>query len=153
MDKRPSAVTRAVTAHVSALQGPPLPLPAELHYEITDPYAVRISLGASNGPLVTWVFARELLAQGLRCPTGTGDVVVIPKYCHHSHTVRIVLRNSSGVALVEMGATEVAAFVQQSFDVVPAGAERDHLNLDDLITALVGRSGDSTSHRSDEHLA
>ncbi|MEV5645459.1 SsgA family sporulation/cell division regulator [Streptomyces flaveolus] len=140
MEQHLSTVTCSMTARVSALKGPPLPLPAELHYGITDPYAVRLSLGPSTGPPVTWVFARELLAEGLRRPTGSGDVLVLPRYGQNPHSIRIVLSNCAGTALVDLAAMEVASFVRETFAVVPGGTESDHLDLDGTITALMGRS-------------
>ncbi|MFJ8542333.1 SsgA family sporulation/cell division regulator [Streptomyces sp. NPDC093586] len=140
MEERLGTVTRPVTAHVSAPKAPPLPVPAELQYGITDPYAVRLSLGSSTGPPVTWSFARELLTEGLRRPTGPGDVLVIPGHCHRPHSLRIVLRNPAGTALVEIADTEVTAFLQQAFALVPAGTESDHLDIDGAITALMGGS-------------
>ncbi|GAA2230654.1 SsgA family sporulation/cell division regulator [Streptomyces nogalater] len=118
-----------------------MPLPAELHYGSTDPYAVRLSLGPSTGPPVTWVFARELLAEGLTRPAGPGDVQVLPWHCRTPRTLRIVLSNGTGTALVELAAAEVAAFLRRTFDVVPPGTESEHLDLDGVITALTGRSG------------
>ncbi|WP_225635854.1 SsgA family sporulation/cell division regulator [Streptomyces solaniscabiei] len=140
MEQHIGAVTCPMTARVSALKGPSLPLPAELHYRITDPFAVRLSLGPSTGAPVTWVFARELLAEGLRRPTGSGDVLVLPGYGQNSHSLRIVLSNFAGTALVDLAATGVASFVRETFTSVPGGSESDHLDLDGAITALMGRS-------------
>jgi hypothetical protein len=132
-----------MTARVSALKGPPLPLPAELRYGITDPYTVRLSFGPSTGPPVTWVFARELLAEGFRRPTGSGDVLVLPGHGRNPHSIRIVLSNFAGTALVDLPAAGVASFVRETFTLVPCGAESDHLDLDGAITALMGRSSRS----------
>ncbi|MER7190799.1 SsgA family sporulation/cell division regulator [Streptomyces flaveolus] len=140
MEQHLSTVTCTMTARVSALKGPPLPLPAELHYRIADPYAVRLSLGPSTGPPVTWVFARELLADGFRRPTGSGDVLVLPRYGQKPHSIRIVLSNFAGTALVDLAATGVASFLRETFTSVPGGTEGDHLDLDGAITALMGRS-------------
>jgi hypothetical protein len=140
MEQHLGTVTCPMTARVSALKGPSLPLPAELHYGITDPYAVRLSLGPSTRPPVTWVFARELLAEGGRRPTGSGDVLVLPGYGRNPHSLRIVLSNCAGTALVYLVATEVASFVRETFALVPGGTESDHLDLDGAIAVLMGRS-------------
>ncbi|WP_261800902.1 SsgA family sporulation/cell division regulator [Streptomyces sp. PBH53] len=140
MKQRLSTVTCPMTAHVSARKRTPSPLPAELRYGSTDPYAVRLSLGPSTGTPVTWVFARELLAEGLQRSAGPGDVQVIPWQCGTPHSIRIVLNNANGTALVELAAAEVAAFLRQTFTLVPPGTESDHLDLDGAITALTGRS-------------
>lgn len=141
MEQRPSTVRCAVTAQVSVLKGSSLPLPAELLYGTADPYAVRLSLGSSTGPPVTWVFARELLDEGTRRPVGPGAVLVVPRYCHPPRSVRVVLSDDIGAALVELPAAEVAAFLRQTFALVPAGTESDHLDLDGALAELIGKNG------------
>ena len=48
-----------------------------LHYDPTDPYAVRVDIAGPDRD-VSWTFARDLLADGLRSMTavGEGDVRV-----------------------------------------------------------------------------
>ncbi|MGI5396268.1 SsgA family sporulation/cell division regulator [Streptomyces sp. CA-251251] len=65
-----------------------------MQYGVTDPYAVRVSLGPSTGPTASWFFARELLVDGPRRPTGPGDVLVLPRCGHRSHSTRIALMNT-----------------------------------------------------------
>ncbi|MDT0616157.1 SsgA family sporulation/cell division regulator [Streptomyces lancefieldiae] len=140
MEKRFGAIAYTMTAHVSALNSMPLPLATKLHYGVDNPYAVTLSIGPSAGPPVTWSFARELLTEGLRRPTGPGDVLVLPRCSHHPHSMRIVLNNRHGTALVKLVAAEVAAFLRKTLSLVPAGTEADYLDIDGAITALMGRS-------------
>lgn len=56
-------------------------IPATLHYDRTDPFAVRMTFPAPatlEGVEVCWTFARELLAAGLDDSEGHGDVRVRP---------------------------------------------------------------------------
>ncbi|WP_437105356.1 SsgA family sporulation/cell division regulator [Streptomyces sp. enrichment culture] len=115
----------------------PLPLPVKLRYGVDDPYAVTLYIGPSSGPPVTWSFARELLTEGLRGPVGVGDVLVLPRCSHHPHSIRIVLSNRHGAALIQLAASEVAAFIRQTLSLVPAGAETDFLDIDGTLTALM----------------
>ncbi|MEU4099835.1 SsgA family sporulation/cell division regulator [Streptomyces tanashiensis] len=140
MEQSLSAVACAVTAYVSTPNGPRLPLPAELRYGVLDPYAVRLSLISPVQPPVTWVFARELLTEGTMRPTGSGDVLVVPGDGHHSRSLRVILRNSTGTALIDLEAARVALFLQQTFALVPVGTESNHLDLDGVIHALTGRT-------------
>lgn len=116
-----------------------MPLPAELHYDMTDPYALRLSLGAPEAGPVTWVFARTLLADGLRRPTGMGDVLVFPKCQCRPHSMRIVLRSAAGAALVDIAVSEVATFLRQTFMLVPSGTESLHIDLDRTVAELTSR--------------
>ncbi|MFJ4689337.1 SsgA family sporulation/cell division regulator [Streptomyces sp. NPDC088789] len=128
-----------VTVHVSVPAELPTPLPAELHYDMPDPYAVRLSIGAPAARPEDWVFARSLLMEGLRRPTGTGDVHVLPRHRCHPDSVRIVLRSAVGAALVDIKASAVAAFLQQTFSLVPPGTEGLHIDMDRVLAELTGR--------------
>src|SRR5690349_12653864 len=46
----------------------------DLEYDPSDPYAVRFTFHLPGDAPVTWVFARELLLDGISRPTGEGDV-------------------------------------------------------------------------------
>lgn len=133
------SVMYMVTARVSVPDEPSAPLPAELHYDMTDPYAVRLCLGAPTARTVDWVFARSLLTEGLRRPSGTGDVLVIPRHRCHPDCVRIVLRSAAGAALVDIAASAVAAFLRRTDSLVPPGTESLHIDMDRALAELTDR--------------
>lgn len=139
MEQHLATVTCRMTARVSTPEGVPLPLPAELLYRAGDPYAVQLCLGPSTGSARVWIFARDLLAEGLEHPAGIGDVRVTPG-CRGPHSLCVVLSNRGGTALIELAAEKVAGFLRQAFSLVPSGTESEHLDIDDTITALIGRS-------------
>ncbi|MFG2884585.1 SsgA family sporulation/cell division regulator [Streptomyces sp. NPDC048297] len=146
--RRPLASTMwPVMALVSAPEGLPVPLPAELHYDTTDPYAVRLSLGAPPARPVTWVFARALLDEGTRRPAGVGDVLIFPQPRCHPHSMRIVLRSARGVALVDIAVKEVATFLRQAFMLVPSGTESLHVDLDRAVAELTCRGDEERPAR------
>ena len=76
MSQSLTSVRCAVTVRVGGQGKPPAPLPAELHYDLTDPCAVRLSLGAPLTRPVDWVFARSLLADGLHNVHAVRDLAV-----------------------------------------------------------------------------
>lgn len=139
MNQPPPSVISMVTVHVSAPDGLSAPLPAELHYDTTDPYAVRLSLGAPVNRPVDWVFARSLLSEGLRRPTGSGDVLVIPRHRCHRRSVSIVLRSPAGSASIDIAESEVASFLRRTVSLVPPGTENLHVDIDRALTELTGR--------------
>ena len=57
---------------------PAVPVKVELTYDSRDPFAVQASFRTGQGTAVDWVFARDLLADGLMASSGTGDVRVQP---------------------------------------------------------------------------
>lgn len=125
-------------AHVSVPAEMPASLPAELHYDITDPYAVRLSIGGPATRPVDWVFARSLLAVGLHRPTGTGGVMAIPLPRCRPDSVRIVLRSAAGTALIDIAASVVAAFLRRTDALVPPGTESLHVDMDRALAELTG---------------
>ncbi|MGW0998836.1 SsgA family sporulation/cell division regulator [Streptomyces sp. NPDC002520] len=118
----------------------PVRLPAELRYAATDPYAVCLSLGAPSAPSVDWVFARSLLSDGCRRPTGTGNVVVFPRHGCHPDSLRILLRTRHGAAVLEVDAAVVAVFLHRTDALVPPGTEHHHIDLDDIVERLTAGS-------------
>jgi hypothetical protein len=135
-----TSVTHEVVAHVVVAYEPPVSLPAELRYDRTDPYAVCLSLGGTPTGTVDWVFARSLLSDGLSRPVGVGDVLVIPRHRCHRHSVRIVVRSTAGAAVLDIAASAVTAFLEQTDMVVPPGAEGFHIDLDRVVAELMAGS-------------
>ncbi|MER6523950.1 SsgA family sporulation/cell division regulator [Streptomyces sp. NPDC001508] len=128
------------TVLVTVAGDPPVPLPAQLRYTATDPYAVCLSLGVPSSPSVDWVFARSLLAQGLGRPAGSGDVVVIPRHRCHPDTVRILLRTRHGAAVLEVASHAVTDFLRRADALVPTGTEHRHIDLDRVVEQLTAGS-------------
>ncbi|WP_353963718.1 SsgA family sporulation/cell division regulator [Streptomyces atratus] len=64
-------------------------------------------------------FARSLLAEGLHLPTGTRDVMVIPRRRCLPDSVRIVLKSTAGAALVDIAASTVGAAVAAALRLGP----------------------------------
>ncbi|WP_189234525.1 SsgA family sporulation/cell division regulator [Streptomyces flaveolus] len=136
MSQHPTSVMRTVTALVSVAEDRRVPLSARLSYQLDDPYAVRLSLGAPAKKSAEWVFARELLADGMRRPAGVGDVLVFPRHGCLPDTMRIVLRSSTGAALLELSASLMTAFLHNTYDLVAPGAEGMHVDLDGCLARL-----------------
>ncbi|MET9001184.1 SsgA family sporulation/cell division regulator [Amycolatopsis sp. NPDC004169] len=111
----------------------PRPVPAELEYDTLDPYAVAVVLHA--GPsAVRWLFGRDLLADGLLARCGDGDVRIGP--AGDPALVVVELSSPDGAAVLEAPAKEIAAFLDQTYDVVPAGSESDWFDFDEEMAKL-----------------
>lgn len=120
---------------VEVLSPPVTPryLPVVLRYDLIDPYAVRAEFqlpGASN----CWVFARDLLARGLRSPVGDGDVRIWPV---DGGGLRITLLSPDGEALVQADAAGVDEFLQQTYALCPHGREGEHVDVDALLRSML----------------
>jgi len=115
------------------LQEQAVPLPCTLSYEVFDPFAVTATFSSGDGD-VSWTFARDLLAAGLRTASGDGDVRVSPII---GAQIEIVLSSPSGSAVVHADHEAVAAFVQACYDLLPEGFEWQYLNFDAGLAALL----------------
>jgi len=115
----------------------PVILTASLEYRASDPYAVAVVFFTADGP-VRWVFARDLLDEGLVHEVGEGDVQVAPVRDAFGDTVvQLRLASPDGVAVLEAPADAVLDFLARSYGHVPPGREADYLDLDDVLGALL----------------
>ncbi len=118
-----------------APDAPVVPVKVELLYSIRDPYAVRASFRTGHDSAVDWVFARDLLANGMLRPAGTGDVRIRP--AHDPGRTELELTSPSGHAVFTTCTATLAEFLKRTFDAVPPGAEYSWLDLDSALCALL----------------
>lgn len=132
-----TTVTCELDVHVIVGGEPQVTLPAAFHYHGADPYAVRLSIGATSSGTVDWIFALSLLKVGLGRPVGEGNVLVSPRRSSHGPVVRIVVRSRLGSAVLDMMASPVAEFLDRAEELVPAGTEGHHIDIDRVATLLL----------------
>jgi hypothetical protein len=111
----------------------PRPVPAELEYDTRDPYAVAVVLHA-GASAVRWLFGRDLLADGLLARCGDGDVRIGPGA--DPALIVVELNSPDGAAVLEAPAKEIAAFLDRTYDVIPAGSETDWFDFDEELAKL-----------------
>lgn len=138
----PATVTRPVDAQLRISDNCSVSFPTQLHYDVKDPYAVTVTFLVDDDEEVEWVFARDLLKDGLHRQAGDGDVMVRPASQGHSAEaeVELVLAAPGGHARVMLPAETLAAFLRASHDVVPPGAEPEHLNVETAILQILSNS-------------
>jgi len=110
--------------------------PAELVYRPRDPFAVLIRFDVGNGPQVEWVFARELLEDGLRGPAGIADVRVAPIAHAGEAAVELALSSPGGQARIGLPRWAVRTFLRRVAAAVPAGTESRHIDWSLELTLL-----------------
>lgn len=108
-----------------------------MRYMASDPHAVHLRFSSSGAADVDWVFARCLLADGLQQQTGQGDVRVAPRPASRGALIAIELTAPGGVAVCEASAVAIAAFLRDSEQLVPIGAEPPLGDLDTALSALL----------------
>jgi hypothetical protein len=119
-------------------------VPSTLGYAPSDPYAISATFRTSDGD-VTWVFGRDLIEDGLRMPSGEGDVAVWPSISDGRGVVCLSLDSPSGSALLEADLHAMRAFLDASYDLVPMGQESGHLDLDETLARLLGDESADTA--------
>lgn len=128
---RSSPVIADLQVRLSQPGGDSLDLGARLAYHPADPYAVTAAFHAGDGDVV-WVFARDLLRDGLADRVGHGDVRVEPA----GTRVLLTLSSPDGYARLALPTAGLTNFVRRMYDAVPGGSEIRHLDLDAAVAAL-----------------
>ena len=119
-----------------APDAPVVPVKVDLTYHSRDPYAVQASFKTGNGSAVDWVFARDLLHDGLIAAAGTGDVRVRP-LPHNPSKIQLVLSSPSGHAVFVTCARTLGDFLRRTFDAVPPNTEYSWLDFDVALSDLL----------------
>lgn len=133
----PTTVTRELTVQLVAPGDGSVFLPVVLHYDVSDPYAVHANFRTGQGDGVSWVFARELLTQGIHLASGDGDVRVWPSWSAGNEVVFIGLTSPDGEALLQAPTRELLDFLDRTYALCASGQEFDHLDVDRAIESLL----------------
>ncbi|WP_055533797.1 SsgA family sporulation/cell division regulator [Streptomyces alboniger] len=132
-----TVIEQAVEARLVAA-APRMPtIPATLHYDRRDPFAVRMSFPAPatlEGIEVYWTFARELLTEGVERAVGDGDVRVRP-YGFDRTVVEFHAPEETAIVHIRTG--ELRRFLHRSTALVPVGQEHRHVDLDQDLAELM----------------
>ncbi|MDT7544459.1 MAG: hypothetical protein QOE99_569 [Actinomycetota bacterium] len=140
MTARPTSVSTELQLRLVVPGAASLPVRAGLRYDVVDPYAVQVSFHTGNGSegeIVEWTFARQLLTDGVSAPVGEGDVQVWPSASAGLPVVCLSLSSPSGKALFEVPLPELVDFLGQTYAAVPTGAESQHVDVDAELALLL----------------
>lgn len=114
-----------------------VPLVASLDYCADDPYAIKMSFHVGTEEPVEWIFARELLAAGLKGRAGEGDVKVWAGDPADADTLNIALSSPFGEAHFEAPLSATAEFLRSTYSIIPAGSEGDFIDVDSELDELL----------------
>jgi hypothetical protein len=96
-------------------------------WTITDPAAVRVIFDDPRNPdgNPEWIFARDLLMDGLTFPIGHGDVEVIPLNSKHDEqsVLEIRLTSREGTARFHFDAADITDFLSATIRIVAPNEE------------------------------
>ncbi|MDQ6658930.1 MAG: SsgA family sporulation/cell division regulator [Actinomycetota bacterium] len=131
---QPVTVTDTAMMLVSA-PGHPM-VDAELRYTTQQPFCVQLSLSLDDSPAVEWVFARDLVIQGVRLPAGHGDIQLYPV----DGGVIIELHSPDGDAHLLANSIDLTTFADTIEKAVPLGRESEFYSLDAELASLLAMS-------------
>jgi Streptomyces sporulation and cell division protein, SsgA len=133
-----------------------VPLVASLYYSGRDPYAVRMAFHVGTDEPVEWIFARDLLAAGINSRQGEGDVQVWPSAQSCAETddldlirpsdtedgavLNIELSSPFGRAHFEAPTRAMAAFLDRTYQIIPADQESDFIDIETELNDLLGQA-------------
>lgn len=128
---RSAAVFDLLAPHTLAV-----PVQVELRFDTRDPFAVVTAFRTGRAGWVEWVFARDLLADGLLGDAGEGDVRIHPAN-DDPEVVVLELTSPSGHAVFEASAQRLAEFLDTTYDVVLPGQETTWMDVDDALGQMI----------------
>jgi hypothetical protein len=123
-----------------------VPLVASLYYSAGDPYAIRMAFHVGADEPVEWIFARELLADGMTTPAGDGDVQIWPSSPAAGPdgeiggpltVLNIKLSSPFGEAHFEAPAEAIINFLDRTYSIVRMGQESGVIEIDAELNGLL----------------
>lgn len=137
MEPTPWVISHRLNLELIDPTGEASRLEGELEYSSADPFAV-VAVFRSGPTPIRWVFARDLLAEGLFAPAGDGDVHVWPSLDNQCQAVVLFeLISPHGEALLQATSRDVSRFLHETFTMVPSGAEDMNLDIDHTVLQLL----------------
>ncbi|WP_344468182.1 SsgA family sporulation/cell division regulator [Kitasatospora kazusensis] len=137
------SAVRPITVTFPDSSLPDVPVDVELRFDVGLPYAACLAFllspadSEADRPELCWYFSRDLLNEGRHGPVGEGDVRVRPGA---AGAVLITLHGLDGRVVLSAPQDAVAAFLADSFALVPAGSESGRLDIDTALARLRGTS-------------
>lgn len=113
----------------------PTPVSTRWTYDSTEPYALTVAFATERGRWVEWVFARDLLVDGLTGPAGEGDLRIRP-HDEAAELLMLEIHAPTGSATFVLDRADTEDFLADTLDEVPAGTESTHFDIDRLLAEL-----------------
>ncbi len=134
----PTAVTAELSLRMVVDYDRTIEVPCEFEYRSDEPYAVRATFHTGSAD-IEWMFARDLILEGLQRPSGEGDVVIWPEqHQGDAPLVLLALNSPSGQAVLECDRPHIEHFVKRTFDIVAVGDEASTVGIDRCIELILG---------------
>ena len=117
-------------------QADDLPVRSRWTYDPTEPFTISVAFQTDEDVWVEWLFARDLLVNGLTGAAGIGDVRLRPRRTSGRTALQLEIESPEGHALLEFEREAVQRFLEVTIKLVPLGEESDHFDVDGLIDEI-----------------
>lgn len=124
------------TVELVALADDTTPVRSRWTYDAAEPFTVAVAFLSEDDVWVQWVFARELLVNGLTGSAGIGDVRLRPRRTNGRTALQLEIESPDGHALLQLDRESVQRFLETTTKIVPLGDESDHFDVDGLIDEI-----------------
>ena len=124
------------TVELVALADDTTPVRSRWTYDAAEPFTIAVAFLSEDDVWVQWVFARDLLVNGLTGSAGIGDVRLRPRRPHGRTALQLEIESPEGHALLELDRESVQRFLEATTKIVPLGDESDYFDVDGLIDEI-----------------
>jgi hypothetical protein len=113
-----------------------LPVRSRWSYNASEPFTIAVAFETDDDVWVEWMFARDLLVNGLTGSAGIGDVRLRPRRTNGRTKLQLEIESPDGHALLELDRESVQRFLEHTTAIVPFGEESEHFDVDALIDEI-----------------
>ncbi|HET9138438.1 SsgA family sporulation/cell division regulator [Actinophytocola sp.] len=113
-----------------------LPVRSRWTYDVREPFTIAVAFQTEQDHWVRWVFARDLLVNGMTGSAGIGDVRLRPRRTDGRTMLQLEIESPEGHAVLDLEREQVQLFLEETFRLVPLGQESDYFDLDGLIDEI-----------------
>ena len=124
------------TEELVALADDTTPVRSRWTYNAAEPFTIAVAFQSEDDVWVEWVFAREILVNGMTGSAGIGDVRLRPRRTHGRTALQLEIESPEGHALLELDRESVQRFLEATIKLVPLGEESDYFDVDALIDEI-----------------
>jgi Streptomyces sporulation and cell division protein, SsgA len=124
------------TVELVALADDTTPVRSRWTYDADEPFTIAVAFLSEDDVWVQWVFARDLLVNGLSGSAGIGDVRLRPRRTNGRTALQLEIESPDGHALLELDRESVQRFLEATTKIVPLGEESDYFDVDGLIDEI-----------------
>ena len=117
-------------------QADDIPVRSRWTYDTTEPFTISVAFQTEDDTWVEWLFARDLLVNGMSGAAGIGDVRLRPRRTSGRTALQLEIESPEGHALLEFERESVQQFLANTIMLVPLGDESDHFDVDRLIDEI-----------------